>query len=255
MNLVRAWIWLWRLSLRRLVWSKNTLMVAFPLALAALFLWRRNYPATEPAELAFEDFGTEFVIFILSAFLVPVCALAFATTSIGGDREDRTLLFLLIRPIPRPLILLAKISATLPLCLGLTLGSFFLYGRMAGETGEQAFQLFWPAVASMTVAYVCLFHLFAVAFRHATIIALVYALFMEFFIGNMPGIIKRVAVNYYGRSMIYDYGAAAGLDAPDPEWFVPLSAASALQVLAWLSLAAAILAAVIFARREYRDLT
>ena len=45
----------------------------------------------------------------------------------------------------------------------------------------------------MTLAYVCLFHLFAVAFRHSTIIALVYAVFMEMLLGNMPGIVKRVA--------------------------------------------------------------
>ena len=69
----------------------------------------------------------------------------------------------------------------------------------------------------MTLAYVCLFHLFAVAFRHSTIIALVYALFMELLLGNLPGIVKRVAVNYYGRSIMYDAGGQRRLAArPTP---------------------------------------
>ncbi len=71
-------------------------------------------------------------------------------------------------------------------------GSFWLYCRLAGAVGQVAFSLYLPAVVFMTLAYVCLFHLFAVAFRHATIIALVYALFMEVILGNLPGIVKRL---------------------------------------------------------------
>ena len=68
----------------------------------------------------------------------------------------------------------------------------------------------------MTIAYVSLFHFFAVTFRHSTIIALIYSLFMELLLGNMPGIVKRVAINYYGRSMMYAAGVHKGLERPDP---------------------------------------
>ena len=154
------------------------------------------------------------MILVFASFVVPICALAYGTASVGGDREDRTLVFLLVRPIPRALVLLAKFTATLPLVLGLVVGSYWLYCRLAGEVGQVAFPLYLPALVYMTLAYVCLFHLFAVAFRHSTIIALVYALFMELLLGNMPGIVKRVAVNYYGRSIMYAAGAAEGLPRP-----------------------------------------
>ena len=153
------------------------------------------------------------MILIFASFVVPICALAYGTTSVGGDREDRTLVFLLMRPIPRALILLAKFIATLPLVLGLVVGSYWLYCSVAGEVGQVAFRLYLPALIYMTIAYVCLFHLFAVTFRHSTIMALIYALFMELLLGNMPGIVKRVAVNYYGRSMMYAAGAARGTAA------------------------------------------
>src|SRR5690606_13486164 len=174
---------------------------------------------------------------------------------IGGDREDRTLLFLLIRPVPRGLVLLAKVLATLPLVVGLVVGSFYVYCQLAGEVGELAFDRYLAPVFYMSVAYVCLFHLFAVAFRHSTIIALVYALFMELFLGNMPGIVKRVAVNFYGRSMMYQLGAADGLEAPPSDWFEPISAQAGALALVAIAAGGLIAALLVFQQREYRDLT
>jgi ABC-type transport system involved in multi-copper enzyme maturation permease subunit len=255
MKLARALASLWWLSFCRLLWSSNTLMVALPLALGVLFVWRRDYAGIIPLSSSLEQFSEEFVLVIFAAFLVPVICLAYATTSIGGDREDRTLMFLLVRPVPRPLIFLVKLLATLPLALALSLGSFYVAGRMAGAAGNMAFQIYWPPISYMTIAYVSLFHLFAVAFRHATILALIYSLFIEFFIGNMPGIVKRTTINYYGRSMIYELGAPAGLRAPDPEWYVPLASDAARDTLIWITLGAILVAVVIFQRREYRDLT
>ena len=139
--------------------------------------------------------------------------------------------------------------------LGLVVGSYWLYCRLAGEVGQIAFPLYLPALVYMTLAYVCLFHLFAVTFRHSTIIALIYALFMEVLLGNMPGIVKRVAVNYYGRSIMYAAGADEGLPPPDPQWFEPLSVDTATWALVGIAVGGLVLAIVIFSRREYRDLT
>ncbi len=252
MRLVRAWSTLASLSFVRLFWSTSTLMVMLPLAGCLLFVLRRHYNHPEFTQREFREFS-EFLIVVFASFVVPICALAFGTASIGGDREDRTLVFLLVRPIPRWLILLAKFSATLPLVLGLVLGSYWTYCRLAGAVGQVAFDLYLPAITYMTLAYVCLFHLFAVSFRHATIIALVYAIFMETLIGNLPGIVKRVAVNYYGRSLLYAAGEADG--ARMPEGFQPLSFEVATWALAGIAIGGLILACVVFSRREYRDLT
>ncbi len=252
MKLVRAWSTLASLSFVRLFWSTSTLMVMLPLAGCLLFVLRRHYNHPEFTQRDFREFS-EFLIVVFASFVVPICALAFGTASIGGDREDRTLVFLLVRPIPRWLILLAKFSATLPLVLGLVLGSYWTYCRLAGAVGQVAFDIYLPAITYMTLAYVCLFHLFAVSFRHATIIALVYAIFMETLIGNLPGIVKRVAVNYYGRSLLYAAGEADG--ARMPENFQPLSFDVATWALAGIAVGGLILACVVFSRREYRDLT
>lgn len=253
MNLVRAWSTLTALTFRRLLWSTSTAMVLLPLAGCLLFILRRHF-GREFSEREFHQFS-EFIMFVFASFVVPICALAYGTASLGGDREDRTLVFLLVRPIPRALILLAKFTATLPLVLGLVVGSYWLYCALSGEVGELAFRLYLPAMVLMTLAYVCLFHLFAVAFRHSTIVALLYAMFMELLLGSLPGIAKRVAVNFYGRSLMYDAGGPEGLKPPDPNWFEPLDAVTSMWALGSIAVGGMLLALLLFSRREYRDLT
>lgn len=254
MSMLRAFLTLWLLSFRRLFWSIGTPMLLLPLVACSLFLVRRRYGAMEDATLAFHWFSV-FLLSVFASFVVPLCALAFGTASLGGDREDRTLLFLFIRPLPRGLILLAKYLAALPLVLGFTCGSFWLYCRLAGAPGRTAYDAYLPAVVYMAAAYTSLFHLFAALFRHSTIVALIYAVLMEVLLGNVPGIIKRVAVNYYGRSLMFDAGVDHGLSAPDPQWFDPYPPADAKLAL-WAITAAALTAAwLVFRTREYEEPT
>ncbi len=212
MSLVRAWLTLTSISFRRLLWSANTAMVLLPLGGCLLFILRRHHRHPEFTERGFRDFS-EFMILVFASFVVPICAgvrhgqhrrrprRSHARVSAGAAH-------------PPALVLLAKFAATLPLVFGLVIGSYWLYCQLAGEVGQTAFPLYLPALVAMTAAYVCLFHLFAVAFRHSTIIALIYALFIELLLGNLPGIVKCVAVNYYGRSIMYDAGASEGLAGP-----------------------------------------
>lgn len=252
MSLARAWCTLFWLSLRRLFWSSSTLMVCVPLVLGALRVLRLRFDRMGNTELAFQRLS-DFLIMLFASFLVPICALAYGTTSVGGDREDRTLLFLLVRPVPRPLVLLAKYAAALPLTLGMVGGSFLIYCWLAGEIGAWARTLYLPTVLAMSLAYLGLFHLFAVALRHSTIAALVYALFFELIMGGLPGVVKRLAVNYYGRSLLYAAGAKHGVERPD--WFEPISTTTAGWALFAMAAGSLLLALLVFQRREYRDLT
>jgi ABC-2 type transport system permease protein len=257
MRTLRAFTTLTLLSFRRLLWSVGTLMLLFPLLAGGLFVFRfaqlgRFSGGGTQALRSFNDFSW-FILNVFTPFLMPLCALAFGTASLGGEREDRTLLFLLIRPLPRGLILAAKFLASLPLVLGFTCGGFWIYCRLAGSPGAVAYDAYLPAIVYMSVAYAALFLLFSVLFRHPAIIALLYTAFMEMLLGNIPGIIRRVAVNYYGRSLMYDAGVEHGLMAPDNLWFDPLSAADARQSLATITAAALAFAWLVFRTREYEE--
>jgi len=252
MTTLRAWTALVFSAFRRLLWSTATLMLLFPLGACFVFMIRRRYDRIGDPEQAFQLFS-QFLLIVFTSFIVPLCSLAFGTAGLGGDREDRTLLFLLIRPLGRGLILSAKFAATLPLVLGFACGSLWLCCRLAGPVGAAAYEAYLPAVVAMSLAYTALFHLFAVYFKHATIAALVYAVFMEVLLGNVPGIIKRGAINYYGRSMMYESGVDHGLTAPDPEWFEPIGGVVSLTTLAGITVGALLLAWIVFARGEYEE--
>lgn len=250
----RAWLMLVWLSFRRLLWSANSLMALVPLAGCLLSVLRRRYGGDGFTEHSFDRFSSSFVIETYLSFVVPLCTLSFAAGSIGGEREDRTLLFILVRPLARWAILLAKVTATLPLALGVSCGGLFVFCQLAGEVGAAAWTDYVPALFLSTLAYVGLFHLFAVAFRYSTIVAIVYSLLVESLLGHAPGIIKRVAVNYYGRTMMFAAGAPDGLSPPDPHWFEPFSPLAAQWTLVGLFVAFLAAAIYIFSRREYRDL-
>lgn len=253
MRWLRSFTSLWWLSLRRMAWSVNTVVVLLPLIAAGLFILRYDY-SRYPVDEALKDF-TGFLVFVYAAFFVPICAIAYGATSIGGDREDRMLVFLLVRPIARPWVLLAKYAASLPLTLIMTMGSFWSYCQMAGPAGEVAFPAYAPAIAGMTAAYVSLFHFFAVLFRHATILALIYSLFIEVIIGALPGIIKRVAINYYGRVLIIHAGVEHHVGTPEPRVFELIDQSTAAWALVGITVALLVAAMAVFQQREYRDLT
>ena len=253
MRVFRAAMALFEVSFRRLLWSTSTLMVGIPILLGVIFLLQRRYiQSTNPAAVVVEF--SDFLLFFVS-FFVPICALAYGTATVGGDREDRTLLFLLVRPTPRWVILLAKYAATLPLVLGIVMGSLYLLCRMAGAAGGVAFAIYETPVFYAALAYTSLFTLFAVSFRHATILSLVYALFIELVLGNMPGIVKQIAINYYARSMIFAAGAIEGLNPPDARWFVPVTWPAGAAILLGISGVSLGLAMLVFSTREYRDLS
>lgn len=240
------------LAFRRLLWSTSTLMLLFPITACGLFLVQRRFGVGSAPVQSFQGFS-QFLLIAFAGFVVPLVSLTFGTAGLGGDREDRTLLFLLVRPLGRGLILSAKFAATLPLVLGITCGSFYIYCRLAGSAGAVAYGAYLPAVICMSLAYTAVFHLFAVLFRFATVASLVYAVFIEILLGNLPGIIKQVAISYYGRSMMFDAGVEHGLASPDPDWFEPMTGDEGRTILLSITAAALVLAWGVFRTREYRD--
>ena len=83
-------------------------------------------------------FSRWLVFFLFLGFLLPLWNLSFATSALGADRENRSLIWLMTRPIPRSGIYLAKFLAVLPWCLALNLGGFVLICLCGGETGRQS---------------------------------------------------------------------------------------------------------------------
>lgn len=203
---------------------------------------------------------TPFLIFprwcmfsLFVSFLMPIWSLSFATEALAGERESRTLVWLLTRPLPRSAIYLAKFAALLPWCLIINLGGFLLICLAAGEAGRQTFRLFWPAVAAGTLAFVALFQFLSAWTRWPIVVGLVYAFFLEVLLGDMPGLMKRISISFYVRCLMFDAAEQSGLTPDKPQVYMPVDGHTAWLVI--LSATATLLLAgmYVFARREYGD--
>lgn len=199
-------------------------------------------------------FSTWVVFSIFTSFLLPLWTLSFATEALGRERENRTLLWLLVRPLPRPLIYLGKYLAALPWCLLLNVGGFFLICQLGGMPGRTAFGLYWPAVLVGTMAFASLFHFLGAWFRRAAVLAVLYAFFLETIAGNLPGHFKRLSLSYYVRCLMFERAQDFGI-TPDRPWiFLPVEGSTALAVLLGVTALFLALGMWLFARKEYGEL-
>jgi ABC-2 type transport system permease protein len=203
-------------------------------------------------ESAFAVFSNWVVYSIFVGFLLPIWSLSFATEALGGERESRSLVWLLSRPMPRPAIYAAKFVALLPWVLGFNLGGFGVVCLAAGEPGRQAFALFWPAVVGATLAFSALFHLMSAIFRRPAVIAIVYSFFLETVLGAMPGYMKRISIGFYTRCLMFDAAQDQGLPPPErASIYLPVEPLTAWAVLLGVTAVLLMVGMMVFARSEY----
>ena len=246
-----------RLSLRRQFFTRQTIVMLVLLALAVLisYLWSMPKPwhpePPEPRTAA--ELASQIVLPLYMGFLLPVICLGYASAAIAEERTGETLVYLLTTNIPRPLIYLSKYAAALLLTLGMTLGGLAALCLVPGEIGREALGVFWTVTVCATAAYVGLFLLFSAMVRRATFLALAYALMIETLTGNIPGVVKRITVSFYAKSWLYESGETLDL-APKGvalSLFDPVSAATAQWVLGLASAGFVALGMWIFSRKEY----
>ena len=243
-----------RVTLGRQLWSRQT-VVGIALSLLCVmitFAWtlHRDPSAKRLIEMM--------LVPAFLAFLMPVFAICYGASSVGGDREDRTLIYLLITSIPRPFVYLTKFLSAWILAVGWSAGVLSLLCLVAGEPGGEAFEVFFLPTILGSTAYVSLFLLVGAAFRHGTIISLAYWFFLEVLFGNMPGIVKRVSIAFHTRCMVYEAGSTLELGPASRvarEMFLPVSGEAARTVILASSALLLAVGIAIFSRREYRDLS
>lgn len=202
----------------------------------------------------FHVFSSWVVFSIFLSFLLPLWSLSFATEAIGSERESRSLIWLLTRPLPRSSIYLAKFCAVVPWTLALNLGGFAVMCLVAGWPGRLALDLYWPAILWASLAFAALFHFLSACFRRAAVVALIYSFFLETILGNMPGTLKRVSIGFYARCMMFDAAHEYGVQPVKPSVYLPVSGGVACAVLIGITLVLLMLGTIVFARSEYQDL-
>lgn len=205
------------------------------------------------ADWRFANFARLVVLGAYLGFVLPMFTLAYASGAIGSEREARSLIWLLTRPMPRSAIYLAKFLGSLPWCVAFSLGGFLVLCAAGGDPGRTAFRLFWPAALAGTLALASVFHLFGALFRWPVVIGLVYVFFFEILVAVLPGSLKLLSLTFYARSLMYNEAVAAGYPGTMLEVSGPVSSTTAWSVLLSATVGFTLLGMKLFSRAEYRD--
>ena len=137
-------------------------------------------------------------------FLVPLAALFYGGPAIVDEMEDRTLTYLTLRPIAKPLIYLGKLAA------GLTVGALVVVIPMLvlffvclvtsddlGATVSSLFQLGGAATLGVA-AYGSVFGMLGAIFASSLISGIVYFVLAEIVLAALP-VLELLSLRYYLR--------------------------------------------------------
>ncbi|HSA96773.1 MAG TPA: ABC transporter permease subunit, partial [Acidobacteriota bacterium] len=203
--------------------------------------------------------STEILMVFFLQFYIVLVTLFFGTSVTAEEVENRTLAYLLTRPVPKTAIVLGKFSAYAALTSAMvTIGlgaSFFILN--AGRLGEPAlyatFFRYLGVLVMGVLAYTALFTFLGTVLKRAIILGLVFGYGWETAIQYFPGSTQRFSIVHYLKSLLpYQPGTGGGrgvallLFRLEPT--SPLLAVVALVAITAVFLA---LACIIFRAKEY----
>jgi len=122
--------------------------------------------------------------------VLPLIALIIGTSALGSEIEDGTAVFLLIKPIARWRIALAKLAVAAGLTVVMVVPPMIVTGILvAGADGAALGTTFGFALAAIAgaIAYACIFTALGALTSRALIIGLVYVLLWE---GVLAGLLE-----------------------------------------------------------------
>ncbi len=168
--------------------------------------------------------------------VVPVVCLVFGGAAIGDLRDDKTLVYVWLRPIDRWPIVVGAAAAAATLAAPVTLIPLLLAAAATG-VGNSVVPATLLAGVVGVVAYIAVFTLFGVWLKRFIVWGLAYILIMEGFVAQAGPGVARFALRKYTRSILVDI-TGADLDLADFSLAVgvitPLVVAvAAIAVAAW----------------------
>ncbi len=247
-----------RLTLRNLILSKRTLFMVLlacvPVAIAVVVRYWLPMGAGRPPA---QQFFTGLFIGLYVYFVIPVTAIFYGASLIADERSDRTITFLLVRPIPREAIVVGKFLAYAVSATAMLLGSLGLtYTILSGMDGDAAaFRNAVPFLGHARVvvlgvaAYGAVFTFFGAIFKHPVIAAFLYCFMWESILPYLPIFLKKATLMHYIHSLTPHWKAEEVLLAFAAE---PTPPSHAMWTLLGICAGFLVLTAIALRTKEYR---
>jgi ABC-2 type transport system permease protein len=192
------WLTLRQFRAGKAAWA-TIFFAALPILLAGIY--RAGVSTTGP-----RDFLSFLYLMLLAPTIVPLGTLILATTALGNEVEDRTLVYLALKPLARARIVLAKYLAAL-------LGGAVIFAVGAWLTWlvtgiGQDEPLGWRSLLALLVSvvagvagYGALSLLVSLIAQHALLIGIVYIVIWESLLARFITSLRFASVRFYTASL------------------------------------------------------
>ena len=199
---------LFRTQVSRIWWTRRTLGCAALAGIPPVVAWIATSASTRtrPADIA-----THIGWLLLVQVVTPILALLSGSAVVAEEIEDRTITYLLSRPIPRAAVLLGRWLAALVVVSVFLGASAFLTCLASGAAGSDL-GILDPLLRAVLIGgavYSGLFAAVGVFLKHPMIAGLGYTFAIEGFLANLPGRNQALTIQYYLRSLIAADGSPA----------------------------------------------
>lgn len=145
--------------------------------------------------------------------VLPVVCLVFGGAAIGDLREDKTLVYLWLRPMDRWPLAVGAAAAATTIAAPITIVPIVLAAVLTGAGNGIVAGTVLAAVVGV-IAYIAVFTLFGVWLKRFIVWGLAYILIWEGFIAQAGPGVARLAIRKYTRSILVDR-TGAELDLAD----------------------------------------
>ncbi|MDE2841464.1 MAG: ABC transporter permease subunit [Chloroflexota bacterium] len=189
------------LSLRQLLGRWRLIVILLLAALPSLLVLLIR--AIGEGEMAFHG---EFVGVVIDAMItggiMPIVTMTLATAAFGNELEDKTLYFLVLKPVSRVSIVLAKLLAVLVVALPLVIASGVVASALVNAEAQQM-GILAIALAAGVTAYASVFTLAGLLTPRALAYGLVYVLVWEGLLSTIVSGIGYLSVRGYTLALLH----------------------------------------------------
>ena len=200
---------IFRLTLRQLLGRWRVLLIVFLASLPTLIVLLVKWQDPENAV-----YNQEFVQGMIDAMIVggimPIVTMTVAAAAFGNELEDRTLYYLVLKPLSRVHIALAKLVATFVLTAPVVVASGVVATALVGADAGAVFTVGIALLAGVA-AYASIFTWAGLITPRALAYGLVYVLVWEGILSSFLTGVRYLSVRGYTLSLLH------GIDAKNFE--------------------------------------
>lgn len=191
------------LTLRQFLGSKAVVVAAvlalLPVAFALI------YVLDDSVSLAERYLGNTVFLQLVVPTLLPLTTLILATAALGNELDDRTIHYLLLKPVGRLRIVIEKLLACLvvstPLVLIGNALAYVVVMRGAGGEHLRLLAAMLAAAAASTLAYSAIFLLISLLVARPLLVALVYSFLWESLLGRFVPGLRYFSIRHFVSSV------------------------------------------------------